>query len=56
MYRGATKEAVPTEMPSRNRNPISIAMFTAKAQPSAPTTYTEPDSTLVHLRLIASAR
>ena len=56
MYMGLTKDAVPTAIPSSRRKPISIGASTENAQPSAATTYTEPEITLVYLRLMRSAR
>jgi hypothetical protein len=38
MYSGDTNEAVPTEMPSRKRTPISHHAVGATAEPIAPTT------------------
>lgn len=35
MYSGDTNDAVPTEMPSRKRNPMSMGTLTEKAHPSA---------------------
>jgi hypothetical protein len=37
MYSGATKEAVPTASPRKNRKPVSMAALTDNAQPSGPT-------------------
>lgn len=56
MYSGATNEAVPTDRPSTNLAATSHGTFCANAAASAPTTYTQPDRHVVHLRLILSER
>ncbi len=43
-------------MPSGKRKPVSIGALIEKAQPRASMTYTDPAITVVHLRLMASAR